>query len=196
MNSSISNNLKEYLNSITEIKDETWKEIEGLFSEITIAKGDYFVRNGEVALKIGFLKSGVLRAFYTNRHGKEYNKHFFLQNSLVGAYSSLISGKENRIAQQALTDCTIIVADYKKLTELYNLYPDFERFSRKYAELSFVQKENRELEIVLLDADKRYSIFRKQFPNLDQIIPQYHIASYLGISPTQLSRIRKTLSEK
>jgi CRP-like cAMP-binding protein len=189
-------NLKNYLNSISEIEDETWEKIVVLFSESTLKKGEYFAEDGQLAFKIGFLKSGILRAYYTNRQGKEYNKHFFLPNSLIGAYSSLISGQENRIAQQALTECTILVAEYKNLAKLYLTCPDFERFARKYAELSFVQKEKRELEIVLLDADKRYSIFRKQFPNLDQIIPQYHIASYLGISATQLSRIRKNRSEQ
>jgi len=63
--------------------------------------------------------------------------------------------------------------------------------ARKLAEIFFVQKEQREIEIVLLDADRRYSLFQKQFPQLEQQIPQYHIASYLGVTPTQLSRIRR-----
>jgi CRP-like cAMP-binding protein len=187
---------KKYLSSFTEIENSTWTQIENLFCETKFKKGDYFVKSGQVAQKIGFIKSGILRAFYTDKKGKEYNKHFFIDNSLVGAYSSLISGQINSISQQALTDCIILIADYKKLTNLYKTCPDLERFSRKYAELSFVHKENRELEIVLLDANKRYEIFQTQFPNLSQQIPQYHIASYLGVSATQLSRIRKKISEK
>lgn len=61
---------------------------------------------------------------------------------------------------------------------------------------AFIQKEERELEIVLLNADKRYHLFKTQFPNLEQLIPQYHIASYLGITPTQLSRIRRGIVKK
>lgn len=70
---------------------------------------------------------------------------------------------------------------------------DIERLARKLAELFFVQKEQREIDIVLLDADKRYLLFQKEFPGLENMIPQYHIASYLGITPTQLSRIRKKI---
>ncbi|GMU95073.1 MAG: hypothetical protein AMXMBFR50_05900 [Ignavibacterium album] len=59
-----------------------------------------------------------------------------------------------------------------------------------------MQKEKREIEIVLLNAEKRYQIFRNDFPQLEQQIPQYHIASYLAITPTQLSRIRRKISGK
>ncbi|MOA17990.1 hypothetical protein D3C78_1382750 [compost metagenome] len=64
------------------------------------------------------------------------------------------------------------------------------------AENYFVDKEEKEIEIVLLDADKRYELFQQKFPDLEQLIPQYHIASYLGITPTQLSRIRRKLVSK
>ncbi|MGE4347904.1 MAG: Crp/Fnr family transcriptional regulator, partial [Flavobacteriaceae bacterium] len=66
---------------------------------------------------------------------------------------------------------------------------------RKLAEQFFVHKEQREVNIVMLDADKRYLIFQQEFPFLEQLIPQYHIASYLGITPTQLSRIRRKLTK-
>jgi hypothetical protein len=61
---------------------------------------------------------------------------------------------------------------------------------RKIAEFYFLEKEQKELEMGLLEADQRYDIFRDRFPHLESLIAQYHIASYLGISPTQLSRIR------
>jgi CRP-like cAMP-binding protein len=63
--------------------------------------------------------------------------------------------------------------------------------ARLLAEYLFIRKEKREIELVTLDARERYAIFRKEHPTLEQFIPQYHIASYLGITPTQLSRIRR-----
>jgi CRP-like cAMP-binding protein len=158
---------RKYLNLLSPITEETWQKISSVFMEKTLKKGDYFAKNGEKAVHIGYLKSGVVRAFYTNSEGVDYNKHFFLPNSLVGAYASLISGNVNLIAQQALTDCQILVADYAHLTNLYDTC-----------------------------AEQRYAIFQKQYPNLEQIITQYHIASFLGITPTQLSRIRNKLSKK
>lgn len=190
------NDLYAYFNSISPIKMETWKNIEKIFKELNLNKGDYFAREAELSKQIGFLTKGVIRAFYRNHEGLEYNKHFFISNNMVGAYSSLITHKKNKINLQCLTDCQLWVADYKEIQKLYDLFPEFERFGRRIAELFFVNKEQRELEIVLLNADERYLIFQKEYPELEQLIPQYHIASYLGISATQLSRIRRKISEK
>jgi CRP-like cAMP-binding protein len=82
------------------------------------------------------------------------------------------------------------VANYEQLTRLFAPYPDWERFARCHAEWLFVLKEQREIELVLLDAAQRYQLFRQQYPSLEQKIAQYHIARYLGVTPTQLSRIR------
>ena len=70
-----------------------------------------------------------------------------------------------------------------------------EKVARRLAELYFVNKEQREIEIVLWNADERYIIFQRDYPQLEQIIPQYQIAFYLGITPTQLSRIRRKFIE-
>lgn len=185
-----------YLNAISPLQDKTWERIKPLFSEKTLVKGNYFIGEGETAKQIGFLKNGIIRAFYRNNEGMEYNKHFFIQHNIVGGYSSLITSTPNKINQQALSDCTILVANYAEIVKLYDIFPDFERIGRRLAELYFVNKEQREIEIVLLKADERYLIFRKEYPQLEQLIPQYHIASYLGITPTQLSRIRRKFSEE
>lgn len=188
--------LYNHLSGIAPISTETWNSFSRLFKEITLEKGEYFVRAGEVADTIGFLKEGVIRAFYCNSEGLEYNKHFFVKNSFVGGYASLITSQPNKIEQQALTTCRLLVADYAAINQLYNAHHDLERIGRRLAELYFVDKEEREVQIVLLDADKRYKIFQEQFPELEQLIPQYHIASYLGITPTQLSRIRKKFTHQ
>ena len=78
---------------------------------------------------------------------------------------------------------------------MYDRFHDLERLGRKIAEFYFLEKEQKEIEMALLDADKRYLIMREKFPSIELIIPQYHIASYLGISPTQLSRIRRKFKD-
>ena len=182
--------LYNFLNTISPIQENTWKEVKNLFKEHSLKKGEYFLKEGEVANNFGFLKEGVVRAFYRNNEGAEYNKHFFTKNNMIGGYSSLVTQLPNTINQQALTDCCLLIANYRKLTDLLDQHQDLERILRKIAERYFVDKEKREVEIVLLEANKRYSIFQTEYPELEQLIPQYHIASYLGITPTQLSRIR------
>lgn len=173
---------------------QTWEEIMPYFQEEWLAPGQYFLRENEVARKIAFLEKGVVRAFFINQEGQEYNKQFFVGPASIGGYTSLLTGKPNLIPQQALTECKIFTCDYAAITSRFDQYHDLERLARKMAEYYFLEKEKKELEIVLLDATQRYKIFQNEFPGLEQLIPQYHIASYLGISATQLSRIRHQMA--
>jgi CRP-like cAMP-binding protein len=183
-----------YINNISSISEDTFQELAQLFKPIQLKKNEFFVRDGEYAQHIGFLNKGIVRAFFLNQEGKEYTKQFFMDSSIIGAYTSLLTKKPNKIAQQALTDCEILIANFNEIEERYSKFHDLERLGRKIAEYYFLEKEQKELEMALLDADKRYLILREKFPTIETIIPQYHIASYLGISPTQLSRIRRKLS--
>lgn len=190
------NELKHYFNAISKLNESTWDRIVPYFKEDRLQKNEYFAKENKTAHQIAFLKTGVVRAYFINQQGKDYNKQFFVGQSIIGAYSSLLTGKTNLIAQQALTDCVIYTCDYAALTKLYEECPDLERFARKIAEYYFLEKEKKEIEIVLLDASQRYVLFKKEFPTLEQLITQFHIASYLGISATQLSRIRKQFASK
>ncbi|NHZ86031.1 MAG: cyclic nucleotide-binding domain-containing protein [Planctomycetia bacterium] len=182
--------LENYLNKLLNFTDSEIQILLSLFTEKKLKKNEYFAVEGGYSSKIAFIKSGVMRAFYRNNEGDEYNKTFFTNSSFIGAYSSLITGQENLINIQCLTDCVILKANYEGITNLYDSTPKFERLSRILAERFFIMKEKREIELVMLDASERYEIFKKEHPNLENLIPQYHIASYLGITPTQLSRIR------
>lgn len=185
--------LKDYFNTISPLSEKTWNTIIPLFKKRTLQAGEFFVKEQAYAREIAFLESGCVRAFFTNEEAKEYNKQFFVAPSMIGAYTSLLTEQKNLIPQQALTNCVVWAANYKSLQSYYDEYHDLERLARRIAEFYFLEKERKELEMALQDATQRYLNFRNQFPTLEQQIPQYHIASYLSISPTQLSRIRKGL---
>lgn len=182
--------LKNYIDQITKLDNEAWVAFGDLFSELSITKGEYFAVENKTETRIGFLLTGIVRAFYRNHEGIEYNKTFFTDNQFLGAYASLVTQQPNRINIQALTDCTLLIADYSQITKLFATHRAIETLARLLAEQFYIEKEKREIEIVLLQADERYKLFREEYPGLDNLIPQYHIASYLGITPTQLSRIR------
>ncbi|NKI31824.1 Crp/Fnr family transcriptional regulator [Muricauda sp. DJ-13] len=183
----------DYVNTISPISDKAFMALKPNLKFVELKKGEFFVKAGEIASTIGFLTNGLVRAFFLNQEGREYSKQFFMAPSIIGAYTSLLNKQPARIAQQALTDCEIVVLDYKKLEQAYENFHDLERLGRRVAESYFMEKEQKELEMALLDADKRYLILRERFPKIENLVPQYHIASYLGISPTQLSRIRRKL---
>ncbi|MEM6344596.1 MAG: Crp/Fnr family transcriptional regulator [Bacteroidota bacterium] len=183
-----------YFQAISAFSEAAQADLRPLFQEARLSSHQYFIEVSQYARDLAFLESGCVRAFFVNSEGKEYNKQFFVGPSLIGAYTSLLTNRPNRIAQQALTDCKIWKAPFEAVQALFAKHHDLERLGRKIAEYYFLEKEQKELEMALLEAKDRYQIFREQFPGLDQLIPQYHIASYLGISATQLSRIRKQMS--
>lgn len=182
--------LETAVRNVIKLSQGDWQKFANCFSMAKLSKGEYFSVEGKVEREIGFINEGIVRAFYRTNEGIEYNKTFFVCGDFFGAYASLVSGKPNRINIQALTDVDFYKADYASITALFNECRQIETLARLIAEQFYIEKENRELELVLLQADARYRIFREQYPGIENKIPQYHIASYLGITPTQLSRIR------
>jgi len=184
------NELKAYLRKLIHFTENEMEIFTSLFSEIQLKKNDYFAKEGELSSNLAFVTNGVMRAFFRNKSGYEYNKTFFTPSNFVAAYSSITTKQKNLINIQCLTDCTLFVADFRQIISHYKDYPNIESLARIMAEYKFAIKEKREIELVTLEAIERYEIFKKEHPNLENIINQYHIASYLGITPTQLSRIR------
>lgn len=184
------NQLKAVIDYIIPLQPEEFSAFEQIFTYTELKKGEHLARSGRRERTFGFVKSGLLRAYFTSKDGLEYNKTFFLENEFVGAYSALVTGNINQIDIQALEHSLLLTANYSDLLAIYDRFPRLERMARTIAEQYFVVKENRELELVLLDAEQRYANFRTEYPGLEHRIPQYQIASYLGITPTQLSRIR------
>jgi len=177
------------------LSEKTKNLVSKFFVSGELKKGEYFIRKGQYAKEIAFLEAGIVRAYYINGDGKEYNKTFFSAPTIIGSYASLISKQKNAVAQQALTPCKIWKASFSVIEELSEDNFEIERLRRIIAEGYFLSSEKKEIEMALLDADKRYLILQQEYPGIELVIPQYHIASYLGISPTQLSRIRNKMAQ-
>ncbi|HAC16043.1 MAG TPA: Crp/Fnr family transcriptional regulator [Bacteroidetes bacterium] len=182
--------LSNRLNSIVGFDDATLAILLKLFKLKQFEKGYHYAKMGEYSRKMGFVINGILRAYHNTSTGEYYNKTFFKEGLFVGAYSSLVTGQRNFIHIQCLTDVTLLEAHYSDVVALFDDYPKVERFARILAEQYFVSKEKREIELVTLNATERYELFCKNNPDIEQRIPQYHIASFIGVTPTQLSRIR------
>ena len=185
-------NIISFFNDIIHLSDQTVHLMSKLFVPATLKKGEYFIKKGQYAKEIAFLESGYVRAYYINNEGKEYNKTFFAAPTIIGSYAALISKQPNVVAQQALTDCKIWKVPFHKIEDLSEGNLEIERLRRVIAESYFLSNEKKEIEMALLEAEKRYQILQEEYPGIELQIPQYHIAAYLGISPTQLSRIRKS----
>ncbi len=179
------------------ISDETWQELSQICVPIHLRKHQFFSRAGEIPLSFGFVYSGLLRAFVTDINGNDYNKIFFTENSLPAAIVALLTNAPSTFAIEALEDSQMLKINFKQYRHLLQRCADLKWFQILYLEKNWVVgKEQREVALVQTNATERYFEFKQNYPFLEGRIPQFHIASHLGITPTQLSRIRKAVSEK
>ena len=190
------NNLKNIVTAVFPFTDEAWKDFSSLFKFQEIKRSEYFCREGEFPENAAFVCKGVLRAFYRTDEGVEYNKTFFVENSFPVSLAAVLQRSKSYLNFQTLEDCQLLIANYHKIEELYEKHRCIETFVRKILELEWVlKKEQRELRLVLNNAEQRYLFFQQEYPGLENRIPQYHIASHLGVTPIQLSRIRAKIAK-
>lgn len=136
-----------------------------------------------------------MRAYLTSESGKEHNKSFFFPMSFAGSLTALIKKVPSEIVYETITACKVYEIDYYKLQALCKTDIEVNNLYSRILEQVFMRYEKRQLELISLDATQRYQKLKKDIPNIDVLVPQYHIASYLSITPVQLSRIRKKLKE-
>jgi CRP-like cAMP-binding protein len=181
-----------YLNAIYPLEPDTWAALEPLFQAVRVAKGAHLVSAGRPSTRLGLLETGWVRAYYVSADGTEYSKYLFHGPALVGDYASLLTGEPVRTPQQALSDCTVHLADWPRVERLFDRHRDLERLARRFAELLYLENERREIELVTLPATERLRLLLERHPTIEQDLPKYQIAAHLGITPTQLSRIRRS----
>ncbi|PIF71012.1 Crp/Fnr family transcriptional regulator [Flavobacterium sp. 2] len=190
------NNLKLAFEGYSPISENSWKLIENITELQTIKKGETLLQNGEIAKNLHFVAKGILRAFITDRQGNFYNKNLFMENSFAGSKVSLMLQSPSDFTIEALEDSIIINLNYKKYILLINENEDLKNFYIAHLEKNWIiDKEQREVALVMQNATERYVNLLKKHPSIAERVPLLHIASHLGITPTQLSRIRKSLEK-
>ena len=128
--------------------------------------------------------------FYTNAKGEEFVKNFVTEGNPVASYMSVIRGNPAAYSCMAIEDTLLVTLKYSDLKKLYETYSCWERMGRVNAEQCYFETEQREQQLLTMDATERYELFMKQNARLASRVPQYLIASYIGVSPVTLSRIR------
>ncbi len=182
-----------FVKRIIDLPEAEEAKILKLLKPTKIAKGEYYIREGQIPKKFGFVESGLFRYLYINNKGTEFTKNFILENSFISAYSAMISQQPSRMFIEALEDSFVYDLSYNDWLELKKGHECWNQFLVVILEKAFSTKEIRERDLLLLEAQERYDIFKKEFPTLENRIKQHLVASYLGISPISLSRIRNKL---
>lgn len=162
---------------------------ESLHSTESLKRGDLFLKHGRPCTKIGKLTKGVMRGFVYDDDGDEITTHFYQEGDMV--VGSSIPNVNTSMTIQALEDCEISVANYSAVISQVNKNQEItEIITREFQKLN-KQLQSRLVSLLSLSALEKYELLLKDYPGLLNRIPHYYIAQYLGITPTQLSRVRK-----
>jgi len=186
--------LRESLESYSPISDETWQAFIGISKFRSLMKHTLFYSSGKRPHSYAYIYQGLARCFVCDEKGNEYNKIFFEEGTFPGSMTALLTSSPSALAFETIEDSLIIEIDFLAYRKLMIDKDDLKLFQIYYLEKNWLlAKDARETEIVQEDATARYLHFIDEHPGLVNRLAQYHIASHLGITPTQLSRIRKNL---
>ncbi|MGI4751906.1 MAG: Crp/Fnr family transcriptional regulator [Janthinobacterium lividum] len=166
--------------------------VTALFKEKTYKKEDFFLAGGQVCKQVGFVTKGLLR-YYINHDGEDKTYDFGQENNFVCNYESFLPQSPSTKIIQALEDCELLVISFADLQIFYQSIKQAERFGRLVIEQVFIQTLQDLSSFYTDSPELRYEKFLKKHPDLQQRISQYHIASFVGVKPQSLSRIRKRI---
>ncbi|MES2112595.1 MAG: Crp/Fnr family transcriptional regulator [Bacteroidota bacterium] len=164
-----------------------------LFHKKTLKKGEYLLKSGDVCRYVFFIETGLVR-YYINNDGVEQTNYFNKENEFVCDYMSFLPQIPSYVNIQALEDTTIWVISYVGMQQFYKEVTAGERFGRLAIEQVFVSVISQIGSLYTDLPETRYTKFLSDYADVAQRIPQYYIASYVGIKPQSLSRIRKRIS--
>ena len=159
------------------------------FQRVDVARRGYYLRPGETCSRIGFLAAGCLAASESNGRG-EVTVHIFIEDSFVADYYSYLTVTPSVQSIRAIEDSALLVADRQAIDRLYDAVPSWERLGRLIAEEVYMCAHVRTASLMHDSAEDRYAKFVNDRPELVARLPQHVVASYIGVTPETLSRIR------
>jgi CRP-like cAMP-binding protein len=188
--------IKPFLDYLKQYIGLTTDEESLLLSKIKVRKylkGQFVIQNGDVSRYENFVLSGCLKTFYIDNEGQEQIVMFAIEIWWTADLGSFITQTPADLNVQCLENSELIQIHYNDLQQLYIEIPTLERFFRIIIQKAFVAAQKRIISNFSLPAMDRYIQFREQYPKIEQRVPQYMIASYLGITKEFLSKIRSQL---
>ena len=189
--------LRAYIHRFVSLTDAEWAPLAAALQLRRLTRRELFVTQGQPNGDLALLVSGACRLFYTRPDGEEKTTYFFFENHLMASYQSCLTGQPSAFGIQALTPTDLLIFPYALLRGLYDTWPVYERFGRRLAEYHLLGTDARLAELLLLSPEQRYqALLSGPKTKILARIPQHYIASYLGVTPVSLSRIRARLLDE
>jgi CRP/FNR family transcriptional regulator, anaerobic regulatory protein len=186
--------IREYVGRFVSFSEDEWQPfLDGLVKK-QVPEGSYLMEAGQVCDYVAFINKGLFRAFCVVKNEEVTNNFSFSGNFLTN-YPSFLTRQPSTEYHQALEDAEVLLFSYDNMQAVYKKVPSWEKFGRLIAEFILIRIAERNRSLLFLSAEEQYLDLMKTRPKVIANIQQRYIASYLGIQPESLSRIRKRLSE-
>lgn len=184
-----------YLESFIPLKQEEKERIEKKFVYLTVKRKHRLLKAGEICKDYFFVISGCFRMFGVDDKGFEHNIQFAAESDWIADIGSFYSQKPSQLYIEALESAEVLSIRQQDLFELFTSFPKLNRIFKVMIEHKYIELQNRVLQNFSSTAEQRYLAFLEHYPQLKNRLPNTQIASYLGITPEFLSKIRKDLRD-
>ena len=188
--------LRTHIQKRVELTDEEFELAKTFFIPKKFRRGQFLLYAGEICKYVAFVEQGCMRQYYIDAKGEEHVVQFAIEDWWISDMYSTLTGKPATYNIDALENSEVLLFERSRLDELSETIPQFDKFFRLLLEGAFVAKERRIAASISFSAEEQYLCMQEMYPQIVQRVPQNQIASYLGITPQSLSRIRKELSER
>ena len=187
-------NLLNLLGQIIDLEKIEIELIKSSFKPLSLAKGAFFLKAGEVNKHVGFLEKGLVR-YFVYKNDEESTFEFTKEGEFIADYQSFNNKTASNQNIQAIEDCELLIIDYPDVQNIFNTTKNGNLIGRLIIEHRFDVMVNQLLAIYMQSHEERYESFVYHYSDLTQRIPQYLIASYVGVKPQSLSRIRRRFAK-
>ncbi|RFU40012.1 Crp/Fnr family transcriptional regulator [Actinomadura logoneensis] len=186
--------LDRYLIRLADIPRDELPRTRQVFRPVALRRGEVLFRAGEPADKVAFVTRGLLALWYSAADGRERALGFRAEDELVCAYGAVLRGSPAHATAEALEDSTLLVASRPAFDRLCAGHPSWGRALARLTDRLYLQQEERQRALLLDDAETRYRDFLNAYPHLGGRLTQRQIASFVGVTPVALSRIRSRMA--
>jgi len=189
--------LEQYLSDKVHLSAADWQKIREYIDYLNIEKGDYLIQPGQTSTHTFFVEKGLLRYFSVDQNAKEHILQFAPENWFVGDRNGVCFNQPSTFYIQAIEPSRVALIDESLFSaKLLAINPEFVAYNEQILQKHIHQLQRRIHLLLSATAEERYMDFISTYPDLTQRVPQWMIASYLGITPESLSRVRKDMANR
>ncbi len=189
-------NFKNHLSKILGVPIDNLDFCASLYEVKKIKKNELILREGEISDSTFFVENGLLRMYSIDKAGKEHVIQFAPENWIISETTSQLLNEKSRFYIEAIEESTVIITKEGFFEDLSKIYPNVAEKNQRLMFNHIKNLQNRVNALISTTAEERYLEFLKKYPDLMLRAPQWMVASYLGITPESLSRVRKELAKK